>query len=516
MQLKRGRNAFCIFTKAQILKLFQKQLDRATFAILFLSLSVLISCTERIESAQFSSPPTDVDLVAVDAVEPTQSAQPLPTNLALKTVFPTELVDGYIPNPSMGWQNTTGDIPSTMQYARFNWDKMNPAENVYDWSLIEGLRQKARASNQQMHFRIRNAQPQPWGPGQVLPAWVIEKGAIIIDGSEGTEPLYSNCHFLAAHAQFVENFRKQYDGDPDIAYLDIGAYGHYGEWDTDQYNKTPGSLDWHARRRLADMYLGGNGTRPCQQADGTVVDVSYDYPGFQHTPLLMPYTPWRKDTLFYAVEKRADVGIRHDALGSDFHQDKYREEVGELVEASWQRVPIVFELSSQADSEEALASARAFAQEMHASIVHQNFDGQEEHIMALLEVIGYRLVLREMTYVSELMAEDPFIVSMVWENTNIAPPYQAYPLTVSLVDEQDNIVWEQTVETDVRSWFPKTTITLQQEFSFTEPIPSGFYDVRIAFVDPTTSQPTLNLAIEGRDDNGRYQIGQVQIKENKP
>ena len=515
MQLSRTRKIFLIPTKAQILKLFQKSVNRSAIATLFLLVCFLVSCTDNTDVA----PPVagsffDTNDNAVGTVKPVEPA--MPSNLTLKTVFPIELADGYIPNPSMGWQNTTGNIPSTIQYARFNWDKMNPAENVYDWSLIEMLRQEAHKLDQQIHFRIRNAQPQPWGPGQVLPEWVIEKGAVIIDGPEGTEPLYNNCHFLAAHAQFVEALRKQYDGDPDIAYLDIGAYGQYGEWDTDQYDATPDSLDWHARRRLADMYLGGSGTRPCQQAGGTVIDVSYDYPGFQKTPLLMPYTPWRKDTLFYAIEARADVGIRHDSLGSDFHQDKYREEIGELVEASWARVPIVFELSSQADSEEALANARAFAQEMHASLVHQNFDGQEEHIMTLLEVIGYRLVLREMTYASELMPEDLFPVSMVWENTSSAPPYQVYPLMVSLIDEQENVVWEQEVTTDVRSWSPETTITLRQDFSFAEAIPVGFYDVRIAFVDPNTSQPILNLAIEGRDENGRYQIGQVQIKEHKP
>jgi hypothetical protein len=434
----------------------------------------------------------------------------------LQTVHPAEL-NGYVPNINMGWQNTYKSLPrfeETVQYTRFNWNDLNPAAGVYNWSPIENLLQTAQSTNKEAHFRVRNAQPPPWGPGQVLPDWVIAQGVTIVDSGQGTEPLYSDCIFLDAHATFVNALRQQYDGDPDIAFLDIGAYGYFGEWDSEQYSEIPGTLDWHARRRLADMYLGGSATRPCRQANGSTSNVSYTYPGFQQTQLIMPYTPWREDSLFYATDNRADVGIRHDALGSLMHQNQYREEIGDLVQERWLNAPIIFEFSSNSYTPEALAFARAFSREMHATMVHDNLGGQgnDANIESVLEVVGFRLVLDEVIYTREMEPGDPFIVNMSWRNNGSAPPYTYYPLLVTLVDEYGFVVWEHEFTTDVRQWMPNSPIIVAETMVIPPSISTGIYDVRLSFADLYTWTPVLNLAIEGKGSDNRYQIGQVEIK----
>jgi hypothetical protein len=83
---------------------------------------------------------------------------------------------------------------------------------------------------------------------------------------------------------------------------------------------------------------------------------------------------------------------------------------------------------------------------------------------------------------------------------------------VALVNSQGKVVWEDVINTDVRSWSPMTTISTHDEFMLPENLPVGLYDLRLAFVDPDSGQPALDLAIKGKDSNGRYQIGQVQIK----
>jgi len=108
------------------------------------------------------------------------------------------------------------------------------------------------------------------------------------------------------------------------------------------------------------MYLGGKGTRPCVAADNQITQVAYNYPGFQQTQLIMPYTPWFADSLVYALSRRADIGIRHDALGSKKHQERYREEIGNWVAQRWLEVlPIPPEqkqlLLAAADNQPAIA-----------------------------------------------------------------------------------------------------------------------------------------------------------------
>jgi hypothetical protein len=462
-------------------------------------------------------PPTAVPPPTLTpAPSPTDPTPASPPARPVRTVQPA-VIEGYIPNPYMGWQDTQRPnprFPETVGYIRVDWRNLNPAEGVYDWGLIETLRQQMLAVGGQISFRVRTSRPPPWGEGNVTPQWLLDQGVQVFYGSGGSEPVYSDCRFLDAHARFIDAMRQKYDGDPDVAFIDIGSYGYYAEWNSDQYDLTPGSLDWHARRRILDMYLGGQATRPCTQPDGQVIQVTYSYTGFQRTQLIMPYTPWFQDSTLYALERRQDVGLRHDALGSEGHQRYYRQQIGSLVQQIWTRVPIVFELDSEAYTPEALASARDFAREMHASFVHDNLSGQGDNTLIedLLENVGYRLVLREMTYTSELAAGEALSFRMVWENTGVAPPYVTYPLVLLLTDAQGAVRSSYTVEADIRTWLPGSPIVLEGSMPLPSGLRAGAYDLRLAFVDPAGGQPILTLAIEGRDAQGRYLIGAVQVR----
>ena len=183
------------------------------------------------------------------------TATPSPAATALPAVViarPQEIERGYIPNPGMGWQDSDRPrtrFPETVGYGRYNWSTLNPAEGTYDWSSIEALRAQMRAAGGQFSFRVRTVQPEPWGPGLTAPQWVIDLGLRVTGDPGEEEPVYSTCLFLEKHASLIDELRKRYDGDPEVAYIDIGSYGFYGEWDSPQYDPTEGSLDWHTRRR---------------------------------------------------------------------------------------------------------------------------------------------------------------------------------------------------------------------------------------------------------------------------
>ncbi|HXV42638.1 MAG TPA: DUF4832 domain-containing protein, partial [Anaerolineae bacterium] len=236
--------------------------------------------------------------------------------------------------------------------------------------------------------------------------------------------------------------------------------------------------------------------------------------GFQQTQLIMPYTPWFADSLVYALSRRADIGIRHDALGSAKHQERFREEIGRWVAQRWPEAPIIFEFTTQAYTTEALRRAHDFAQEMHASFIHENFSGRgsNELIDELLAVIGYRLVLRQITHTSELGPGETLQVEMIWENAGVAPPYyQTYPLLLSLTDAQGRSRLEQQLKPDIRRWLPGKEIHLPAKLVLPADLPAGQYDLRVAFIDPVSEEPALTLAITGQDKQGRYLIGPVNV-----
>lgn len=433
------------------------------------------------------------------------------------TVIQFEERQGYIPNPGMGWQDTNRyerRFPETVGYDRFNWDLLNPARGSYDWSLIETLRGEMKDVDGQFSFRVRTSRPPPFGPGQVMPVWLLNEGVALFEESDySTEPLYSDCLFLDAHAEFVEALRERYDGDPDLAFIDVGSYGYYGEWDSEQYQEEPESLDWHARRRIIDMYLGGSGTRPCQAADGEIQPITYDYLGFQQTQLIMPYTPWFEDSLMYAVSKRQDIGIRQDSLGSASHQTRYREAIGWVVQERWLNAPIVFEFAPEEYTSEGLARALAFAQEMHATFVHDNFDGQgtNSEIDEVLETIGYRLFLSQITYNQEVQSSTAIDFEMLWQNTGAALAYGVdLPLVLALMSEGDLVATHQ-IDADLPAWMPGQMILLSGEFPVPSDIPPGSYDFTAGFVDPLTGMPVLKLAVETWDEEGWYYLGPVEV-----
>lgn len=450
---------------------------------------------------------------------PTATPPPTPEIVVL---YP-QPVNGYLPNPGIGWQNTRSlpdRFAETVRYSRFNWDELQPAPDVFDWTPIEALRQEAVAAGGQFHFRVRTTQPPPWGPGPTIPDWLLAQGAGVVDTERGPETQYSGCLFLREHGKFIDALRQQYDGDPDLAYLDIGSYGYYGEWGTPQYDDTPESLDWHIRRHIADMYLGGSATRPCQETDGSLGRISYNYVGFQRTRLLMPYNPWHEEALFYALSTRADVGIRFDALGSETHQRRFREKISDAVAQRWPTAPIVFELGAEAYTPEALASARAFAQEMHASLVHDNLGGKgsDADIAALLAVLGYRLQLLRAEFAASAVAGTEITVTMAWKNNGVAPPYTDFLLALALTDANGALLHQQITavgtQTDInaRGWLPGEIIQATAGITIPPDWPPGSYDLRLAFVHPLTQMPALTPANAGVDNQGRIRLGLITIK----
>ncbi|MCK6630571.1 MAG: beta-galactosidase [Anaerolineae bacterium] len=243
-----------------------------------------------------------------------ETATPLPSppaavETALDTMATFVPLDDYLANPGMGWQETqtldNPSLPETTAYRRsqYSWQDQNPAENSFNWSAVDADIQKMASQGKQLSFRIYTMRGEQWG-GHQTPQWVLSKGAVILPSGE---PDYSNCVYQAQWAKFVEAMRKKYDGNPTLAFIDISGYGNFNEWSwQEQTNVEEGSLDSQARRRLADMFIGGSGSVQCRNASSQTQSVSYNYPGFQKTQLLMPYAGIQQ-SLRYVAGRRADV-----------------------------------------------------------------------------------------------------------------------------------------------------------------------------------------------------------------
>ena len=129
------------------------------------------------------------------------------------------------------------------------------------------------------------------------------------------EPDYADPIYLDKHGAFLKALGERYDGRPDIEFLDIGSYGIWGEWHTE--NPAPVAV----RKQIVDLYLRA----------------------FRKTPLV--FMSDDAEVLDYALAK--GTGFRRDGVGSPWHEQnwigskKYAGVAG--MADTWKHAPMVFE-----------------------------------------------------------------------------------------------------------------------------------------------------------------------------
>lgn len=141
---------------------------------------------------------------------------------------------------------TVEGLPFGACYTRVLWADLEPEEGKYDWSKIDkaiswGEKNKIPAS-----FRIMCANYHSKGRYST-PEWVFKKGVKSSEFSWEKKdqipskpmttlvrvtPHFDDPIFIKEHSKFIKKLAERYDGDPRIAFIDIGSYGNWGEWHT--------------------------------------------------------------------------------------------------------------------------------------------------------------------------------------------------------------------------------------------------------------------------------------------
>lgn len=477
------------------------------------------------------------DLLPDDPVPPTTPRPVAEAHEEIEIRITPILNEEYLPNPGMGWQDgpeTFGimNFPETVAYSNrreIAWSVLNPAKGVFDWSALDTQLNRAVQAGKQFSFRVYTFVGEGYD-GNKIPAWVFTEGATLLPSGE---PDYSNCTYQKEWGTFVNELIRVYDGNPDIAFIDISGYGNFNEWswqdtqtewdeqwEADYTSGTPTgesfqTLDGQARRRLADIFIGGSFEgHGCRMPNGEVSHVDYSYQGFQKTQLLMPYAGIVQSSQ-YVLSRRSDVGFRHDCLGRDGRL--LFEKIGNEILRTWVNAPIVYELCKpyEVDTED----AKWLLQMTHGSIVHNNnwsysFDQLEEMMMQ----VGYQYFLKEM---SAKIKDRRVDVQMEWLSVGLAPNYpkmgQEFSLYFYLVDDSGKVFFKDPVPADISTWLPAGSVHCEQpsyRVSYKNQLPasliSGKYLVGISIIDLRTGTP-IHLPFGDRNANGVNILFPIQI-----
>lgn len=432
---------------------------------------------------------------------------------AEQVVFTPKKIDSLLANPGMGWQTfhkfadddpSLAGLPSSSAYFRLYWFEIEPAEGRIDFGLIDSLLARAHNAHQKLAFRIMCIGTD--NRAVHVPAWLKEQGCPGFEFSFDAEdikrwvPDMDSPQFKEAHFRLIRELGKRYDGHPDLDLMDIGTVGLWGEWHMSQTGLNMPTDE--TLRKVIDVYLES----------------------FPRTNKVMLIGG--KDYLRYAIEK--SCGWRADCLGDmggfsktwNHMENMYPQAVEDANAVdTWKIAPVAFEncwtMKKWKDEGWCIPCIFDYCLAYHASYVNNKSaqlpEGSRADVEKLLLRLGYRLVLESVSCGKSIRAGSPLPLAMRWENAGVAPPYRDYRLVFRLTDSRRGKPVVLATDVSVKGWLPGSI-----DITASPVVPAGTvkgnYTLSIAVVDPQTKEPVVNLAIEGRDVDGWYSLGTVEIR----
>ena len=167
-------------------------------------------------------------------------------------------------NPGMGWvlyfysdytsnygskldpADTVDDFPGVSTvYLRVPWSMLEPEEGKFNWALLDTPAQRWIAKGKRVAFRVTCSESMI---RYATPEWVRRAGAkghsfLLGAGRRDDGPLwdpdFADPVFLAKLENFLKAMAARYDGNPNVAFIDIGSFGLWGEGHTHASSQVP-------------------------------------------------------------------------------------------------------------------------------------------------------------------------------------------------------------------------------------------------------------------------------------
>lgn len=438
--------------------------------------------------------PAEIDDILVNPGMGIQTFQrfaghPLDPGKTWSEAGPTET----LPGPSA----SSDAPPSSMAYLRWFWSQLEPAPGDYRWDIIDRALAQARARSQTLALRL-----MPYDPREPLPAWYRDSGARRAnrpDDDDGHiwQPDFADPRYLEAWGALVAAFGARYDGHPDLELVDISSVGYWGEGWSD-YMPSP-----EHQRALIDIWF--------EALPNTLLVVNFDEPGALRYGTERG-AGWRLDCLGDMRGQNRDSYHWNHMLGS-YPQQVVRTGIQEV----WKRRPVVLEvcwvLSHWYDEGWDVDYILDQALRWHVSALNIKSSrippAWRSKLDAFQKRMGYRLLLRQASWPRRVVAGAPADITMWWLNAGVAPMYRPYRLALAIDDGGDRRAVIDLPD-DVRTWLPGDAV-VEGPAHIPASIAPGRFRLRLALLDPRTGRPAIRLAIDGRQPDGWYDLGPIEV-----
>lgn len=395
-----------------------------------------------------------------------------------------------VTNPMAGahrWRNltTVPGLNESIAYQRYTWDQVEGAtEGSYNWTVITNDINAALSRGQMFAFRVRSRVNS-----YDTPAY--------LDGLT-----FNSVYFRQRHRALHEAMKAQFDGNPNIAWIDMDGPGDYGEWRNGDWNDITQDAKNDVASYLADVW---------ENAD---------------TPTVM-FTVGATE-LRLLRQTHSTVGFRNDIWGGEgaaahmWSQQAVTERM-DIINSGERGYPLLGEI----DSAISKWSARTFL--IHTTffgphtVGNGNFKAQSENfslysaqdqteIREAYVKMGYRLLVHAVDIPEQITLDTPAAITFHWHNRNVNVPVgkdrgTAY---LRLVNESDQVVATYPLNVDVTELRPSALQphTLSESITVSGLAP-GTYTAQVRVVQE--SNRSMNLANTGRTADGAYPLGTITV-----
>lgn len=441
------------------------------------------------------------------------------------TVRPSDTGETLV-NPAMGWvlhyydnvpanygsrlapSDTVDEFPGlSVAYLRIPWSYIEPEEGQFRWDTVDGPAQRWIAKGKQVAFRFscseswtRYATPE-WVQRAGAKGYDFEPGVGLKEGGPFWEPDYDDPVFLAKLDAFLAAAAARYDGDPTVAFIDVGSFGVWGEghlWASTQKTYPASTVIRHIdlhRKHFPRTLLAAND--------------DFSFQG--------------DETIAYALEN--GLTLRDDSILVQPKPNSYFH--AEMAQPFWPRTPVILESEHYGGSvqrgawEDGSLYERAM-EEYHASYVSIHWWPREflEPERALIERmnlrLGYRLHLVEASWPASVRLGDALPFRMAWRNAGVAPCYPGGHPAFTLKDADGGIVTVAVDEgfdmRDLPVGPPGAAETRDRTFPLLAPfyLRPGRYDVFVS-IGSRSGTPRIALPLAEDDGQHRYRLGSVEF-----
>ncbi len=410
-------------------------------------------------------------------------------------------------------------------YLRLPWSMVEPKEGVFDWATIDAPAQRWIARGGQIALRFTCSEDWMY---YATPEWVRDAGAKgtqyrlwqgMVRTPDGKtlpwDPDFGDPVFLEKLETFVAALAARYDGRPEVAFVDIGSYGLWGEGHTFGSSQVPEEKRARDIPRHIDLWRKHFTKTPLLLSDDIDGNnnQSGDYPMLDYARA--HGVGWRDDSILVEPPPR-----------SWYHADQ--------AERYWRTLPVALETEHYMGSVARGAWTRELLEKAvevhHASTlsIHGDpkrlLDDNPEAFATVARRLGYRFLPREVAWpdaISFGKAADDFAVTFSFANAGVAPCYRDLYPCLTLKDAQGGIA---AVLADggfnLRGLLPDAPAAHNATFRlgrFGAPVlPEGTFDVFLS-VGEADGTPVCELPLAGGDDGQRrYRIGTVELKSADP